>query len=392
VAVGVARALWLALVLWALGSGMARAHDLVVDELLLFPRAGELRGQLTLDPELTRGLDVTPTAATEAQLMALLARELRIEVDGKTVVLAFSLREFWQRGGATPGDVVMLSGALPSACGSLRVYAGTALKLLAVSVEAAQPGGATDVQSWLLPGGTWTPEYRCEPGAGSAWREGGLERLLPELEDARSKGASADGAASSEPAPRAALGWRAVWAFLRLGFLHIVPEGLDHMLFVTGLVLGAAGRPRRVLLELSAFTLAHTITLALSSLDVVCLPSHIVEPLIALSIAYVGFENLRARHAPRARVLLVFAFGLMHGLGFASALAGAHAGGGFLVALVAFNVGVELGQVAVVLPVFFALRWLASNVAVQRLVVRWGSLAIAAAGVFWAIQRVFWGD
>ena len=129
---------------------------------------------------------------------------------------------------------------------------------------------------------------------------------------------------------------------------HILPYGLDHVLFVAGLAL-LSPRLGPLLAQVTAFTLAHTLTLVLASYGVVSLPSRVVEPLIALSIAYVGVENVLSPRLRASRLVLVFAFGLLHGLGFAGVLSemglpDRHR----LIALLAFNVGVELGQLAVI--------------------------------------------
>jgi hypothetical protein len=148
--------------------------------------------------------------------------------------------------------------------------------------------------------------------------------------------------------------------YTMLGIEHIL-TGYDHLAFLLALLVLAAARPRRegfvqVLSVVTAFTVAHTITLALAVTGVVRLPSRVVESAIALSIAYVALENV-LRPSPRPRWPLTFAFGLVHGLGFASALAetGLPARGTAL-ALVAFNVGVEMGQLAVVMLVYPMLR------------------------------------
>ena len=109
------------------------------------------------------------------------------------------------------------------------------------------------------------------------------------------------------------------WRYLTLGFTHILPHGLDHMLFVLGIYL-LSRRARSVLLQVSAFTVAHSITLGLSMYGLVSVSPRIVEPMIAISIAYVAIENLFCSELKSWRVVLVFAFGLLHGLGFAGAL------------------------------------------------------------------------
>jgi hypothetical protein len=178
--------------------------------------------------------------------------------------------------------------------------------------------------------------------------------------------------------------------YLRLGFVHILPRGLDHILFVLGLFL-LAPRVRPLLLQVSAFTVAHTATLALATVGWVRLPAALVEPLIALSIVYVAVENLLTDRLRPHRTAVVFAFGLLHGLGFAGVLTELGLPPGQLLpALLAFNTGVELGQLAVLALAFLALGaflrrpWFRSRVAVPL------SLAIAAAGLFWAVERV-WG-
>jgi hydrogenase/urease accessory protein HupE len=174
---------------------------------------------------------------------------------------------------------------------------------------------------------------------------------------------------------------------IRLGFTHILPHGLDHILFVVGLVL-LSSSVGPLLAQISAFTVAHSITLGLCLYSVVSLPSSVVEPLIALSVAYVGWENLFARRLTRRRMALVFAFGLLHGLGFAEALARLNLQpGDFLPTLISFNAGVELGQLTVVGAV-----WLVTHVGLRRWqqpVARLVSAGVGVTGVVWTVQRVF---
>lgn len=175
--------------------------------------------------------------------------------------------------------------------------------------------------------------------------------------------------------------------YLVLGFWHIVPDGLDHVLFVAGLFLLAA-RLGPLLWQVSAFTAAHTLTLALSTYGVFDLPSSLVEPLIALSIAYVAVENLVTEKLKPWRVWVVFGFGLLHGLGFAGVLAELGLPRQELAtALVAFNAGVELGQLAVILAAFAAVGWLRDRSWYHRRLVVPCSLAIALTGLYWAVQR-----
>ena len=176
--------------------------------------------------------------------------------------------------------------------------------------------------------------------------------------------------------------------FLKLGLEHIA-TGYDHLLFLLALLILAPGF-RQAALVITSFTVAHSITLGLATLHVVTVPSRIVEPLIAATIVYVGVENLVRREAPRGRCLLTFAFGLVHGLGFASVLRelGVSSGTtGIAMPLLSFNLGVEAGQMAIaslVLP----LIWLARK---SPPVVRYGvpvaSSAVMALGGWWLLER-----
>ncbi|MFN7942289.1 MAG: HupE/UreJ family protein [Thermoanaerobaculia bacterium] len=175
--------------------------------------------------------------------------------------------------------------------------------------------------------------------------------------------------------------------YLGLGFTHILPYGFDHICFVLGLFLLAL-RLRPLLVQVTCFTVAHTLTLALSMYGVVQLPSSIVEPMIAVSIAYVGIENLFTRDLTRWRPALVFTFGLLHGLGFAGVLSELGLPRErFATALVAFNVGVELGQLAVLAIAVAAVGWLRRHASYRRWVVLPGSLAIAALALYWTAER-----
>jgi hypothetical protein len=169
--------------------------------------------------------------------------------------------------------------------------------------------------------------------------------------------------------------------YLALGYTHILPNGLDHILFVLGIFLLSL-RWRPVLLQVSTFTLAHSITLGLTMYGVVSLPAKVVEPMIALSIAYVAIENLFTGELKPWRLALVFSFGLLHGMGFAGVLRDVGLPrGSFLTALVAFNGGVEAGQLTVIAVAFVAMaRWREYRAA--------ASVAIALMGVYWTVMRL----
>ena len=176
--------------------------------------------------------------------------------------------------------------------------------------------------------------------------------------------------------------------YLQLGYTHILPKGLDHILFVLGIFL-LSTRLKLILLQVTAFTVAHTITLGLTIYGVFALSPSIVEPLIALSIAYVAVENLVTRELQPWRVALVFGFGLLHGMGFAGVLADLGLPRSeFVTALLSFNVGVEGGQLTVIGLAFGAVFQMHQKGWYRRWVVVPASLAIATTGVVWTIQRV----
>lgn len=177
--------------------------------------------------------------------------------------------------------------------------------------------------------------------------------------------------------------------FVPIGFEHILPEGLDHILFVLGLFL-LSPRIKPLLAQVAAFTVAHSITLALASLEIVRLPSSVVEPLISLSIAFVAIENLFMKTATRRRWILVFVFGLIHGLGFAGALSEIGLPRDRLLsALIGFNVGVELGQLAVIAIAALVLAWWRNRAWYRPWVSSPISCVIAAVALFWTVQRIW---
>jgi len=179
-----------------------------------------------------------------------------------------------------------------------------------------------------------------------------------------------------------------VGRFVWLGFTHILPEGTDHILFVLGLFFFSV-MLRPLLLQITAFTIAHSITLGLSLLGVFSLPSRVVEPLIALSIVIVALENIFFRKMRPSRFLVVFGFGLIHGLGFASVLKGLGLPEGqFFKVLFSFNVGVELGQLTIVAIASALTVWMWKRPWYFRRVVIPVSALIAAVGLFWFVQRL----
>ena len=178
--------------------------------------------------------------------------------------------------------------------------------------------------------------------------------------------------------------------YLQLGYLHILPLGLDHILFVLSIFF-LEPRLKPVLLQATAFTLAHSITLGLAMYGLIHPPAAIVEPVIALSILFVAIENIFSEKLNPWRILVVFGFGLIHGMGFASALTSLGLPKkAFFESLIAFNVGVELGQVSVILLAWALVgHWFAGKPWYQRRIVIPASVAIGLVAAYWTVERVF---
>lgn len=179
----------------------------------------------------------------------------------------------------------------------------------------------------------------------------------------------------------------AVPEYLALGFSHIVPNGADHILFILGLFfLTREFGP--LLVQMTLFTLAHSLTLGLSLHGVVSLPSRFVEIAIALSIAFIAIENLFCERLNRWRPVVVFGFGLIHGLGFAHTFAAKNIPPqDFLPALFSFNLGIEFGQIAVVAAAIAAVSLWWKRETYQKHIARPASALIALCGLFWAVER-----
>jgi hydrogenase/urease accessory protein HupE len=179
-------------------------------------------------------------------------------------------------------------------------------------------------------------------------------------------------------------------AFLRLGVEHIL-TGYDHLLFLFALLVVAQGLWSSIKI-ITAFTVAHSLTLALATFNIVMIPGAIVEPLIAATIIYVGLENLLRRTPPKGRWWLTFLFGLVHGFGFARVLRElgvASDGMGVAVPLLSFNLGVELGQIAVaaiLLPLMARMR--TTPVFTRRWVPACSALVVLAGG-YWLVERTW---
>ncbi len=251
--------------------------------------------------------------------------------------------------------------------------------LLCFSIESESAVGVGATWSSDAPPGQYLLRLVTSAGSASQWLKPG-EASDPLGEDD-----------AIEPGPTsAATGTlRVLGTYTRLGFTHILPDGLDHILFVLGLFLLSA-RLRPVLAQATAFTVAHSVSLALAMYGVVSPPAWIVEPLIAASIAFVGVENIVRRGYTSRRTLVAFAFGLLHGMGFAGALREVGLPREqFLPALLSFNLGVELGQVAVIGAAFLLVgawfgraQWYRARIAVPA------SACIAIVAGVWTVQRL----
>ncbi len=179
-----------------------------------------------------------------------------------------------------------------------------------------------------------------------------------------------------------------IWQYLQIGFTHVLPLGFDHLLFILTLFFMPGGF-RSILLACTIFTLAHSLSLALAASGLVLPQANLIEPFIALSIVISALGNIVSKEEGRWRYPLVGLFGLIHGLGFASALKDAGLPSkGFFTALISFNVGVELAQISVLLIAyvlvtipFGAKTWYKTRLAYPSCAI------IAAVGMYWLIER-----
>jgi hypothetical protein len=187
-----------------------------------------------------------------------------------------------------------------------------------------------------------------------------------------------------------AMSWQnKIIIFTKAGFEHIIPKGLDHILFVLGLFFSCLYF-RSLLLQVTAFTFAHSITLAFASTGLFYIEGNIVEPLIALSIVWIAIENCVFKQPNKWRYLVVFMFGLLHGLGFASMLSQyGLPKENFISLLLAFNIGVEIGQLSVLLIAFFIVKLFFKKSWINKKLKIPTSIIIGTIGLFWFIERTF---
>jgi len=353
-------------------AGNARAHEIrpTIADVEVGTDQVRLTLRLTLET-LLAGIDLDTVQDTNDAPEAALYDQFRAMAPDR---LEAALRADWPR--IARGFLIEVNGQrLTPEIATVDIPAPGDLELprdSILTVRADLPPGDAGVRLGLAPGyGTFVPR---QIGGGEDAYEGFLNggELTPELPraDVLTEGAGA--------------------VFLRYvvaGFEHIVPLGIDHVLFVLGLYFFAT-RLGPLLWQVSAFTVAHTITLALAATGTVSVPASVVEPLIAATIVYVGVENTLGWGNVRGRTALVFAFGLLHGLGFASVLGDyGIASDRFAVALIGFNIGVEFGQLAVIAIAFALTGWFIARPWYRKMIAVPASLAIAAVGAYWVVER-----
>jgi hydrogenase/urease accessory protein HupE len=298
--------------------------------------------------DMSRLLDADELGRQQRRIHALLSERLSLRVDGAQRTIA--------------------SWSLPEALGERQSVRVTARSTL------ARPAGSISLSAWLFP---YDPVHQTFVNVyerDALMRQAILGQSRSELEyfAGTRQGTFA-----------------VVRRFVAAGVHHIL-IGPDHLLFLVGLLL-LGGSLRQLVLVVTAFTAAHSVTLSLAALNILSPPARIVEPAIALSIVYVGADNLTVRGGRDVRAWIAFGFGLIHGFGFASVLREMDLPSRALGwSLFSFNVGVEIGQLVVVIAVATMLAAIrARSEVVGRRLAFAGSLVVIAAGAFWFIERVF---
>lgn len=180
------------------------------------------------------------------------------------------------------------------------------------------------------------------------------------------------------------------WIYAEMGFLHIIPFGFDHILFILGIFL-LKPRLKTVIWQATAFTIAHSITLGLAIYGFIRPVPSIIEPVIALSIVFIGLENIITTDLKWWRLIIIFLFGLIHGCGFAGVLVDAGLPeNDFFLGLISFNTGVEAGQVMVILIAYFLIgKWFIGKEWYRKRITIPLSLCISIVALYWTIERVF---
>jgi len=398
------RRAYLTLFWWCLGAlfpGVACAHSLTITQVLVsFDQPGMIAVKIDIDltlllpsPSAYYALSIAPAEAQRSAVEKLLPQvlgslQLHVGDERLTPILqSFTLPKLSPSGFSDPTidhfTTLNFIAVLPAQRDLLRLVVPYGAKVdypvaFIVQIPAAHLSG-TD---WVEDGSTESNPFDwadVAPQAGVAHAAGPPANESPTV-------------ASGRSAPTFnvdTMPWsRQLAMYLKLGFHHIIPEGTDHILFVLGLFfLGITWR--KLLFQTTTFTVAHATTLFLSTYGIFSLPSKFVEPAIALSIAFIALENVFSPRLGVGRLVVVFCFGLIHGLGFASSLSEVpfpkHQ---FLVALFGFNFGVDFGQLFIIALAFLGVGWWRNRPWFRKRVTIPCSLAIAGVGVFWAVQRV----
>ncbi len=180
-----------------------------------------------------------------------------------------------------------------------------------------------------------------------------------------------------------------IFLYLKLGFTHVIPLGFDHVLFILTLFF-LNSRVKSILIQCTVFTIAHSVSLALTSLDYIIPNVNFVEILIALSILFTAIENIVSQKVNPSRIVIIFCFGIIHGMGFANALKTFGLPKKQLVStLLSFNVGVEFGQLTVILfAYFFISKWFSQKKWYKERIVYPISSIIGCVALYWTIQRI----
>lgn len=177
--------------------------------------------------------------------------------------------------------------------------------------------------------------------------------------------------------------------YVQLGFTHVIPMGFDHILFILCLFF-LNSKVKSIVIQCSVFTVAHSLTLGLATYGLIIPNTSFIETLIALSILFTAIENIISAGVNPLRLLLVFVFGLIHGLGFASALKDIGIPKEqFISSLLSFNLGVELGQLTVILSSYFLIsKWFSHKVWYKERIVYPISVIIGCIALYWTINRI----
>lgn len=348
----------------------ARAHEAGTTQVVItFPAPEEFSIEITADAaailaRLEAGLGRPRSGQLTAEEYARRIEALRqsflarahVWFDGQATQPGFEYVQEPDDGSAEhaltpPGAIIRLRGAVPANAGTIAFQYDLTVASYALTVKSPVRGDST---VWLN-GGQPSPAFTLG------------EQLVP---PSRTQIAT---------------------TYFVLGFTHILPKGLDHILFVLGIFFFSR-RLKPMLWQVSAFTLAHSLTLGLTLLGLVSLSPSIVEPLIALSIVYVAVENLMTAELRAWRLALVFAFGLLHGMGFAGVLKELGLPrSDFLTGLISFNAGVEAGQLTIIaVASLLVLHWSRTPTVYRRRIAVPGSLMIALTGLYWTVERLPW--